>query len=102
MQFLTRARLSHKLLLPLLITGVFLVGGILTAVSQTRSETVEQAGLATGRAVANQVVTVRAFYTAEIASRAKRARIQLGYDFASRENVLPLPATLVKALGASI
>ncbi|MGQ0650062.1 MAG: methyl-accepting chemotaxis protein [Gemmatimonadaceae bacterium] len=102
MQLLKNARLSHKLLLPLLVASVLVVGGILVVVSRTRRETVEQAGLATGRAVANQIVTLRTFYTAEIASRAKRAGMQLGYDYAERDSVLPLPATLVKALGTSI
>jgi methyl-accepting chemotaxis protein len=69
---------------------------------RTRSESVEQAGLTTGRAVANQVVTLRSFYTAEITSRAKKAGMELGFDFRDKENTLPLPATLVKALGESV
>jgi methyl-accepting chemotaxis protein len=95
-------RLSYKLLLPLLLVGLVVMGSILAVVSHTRSEAVTQGGLASGRAVANQVVTLRAFYTSEIASRAKKAGMQLGYDFAEKDGVLPLPATLVKALGASI
>ena len=102
MKFLKINRLSYKLLLPLLLVGLVVVGSILAVVSHTRSEAVTQGGLASGRAVANQVVTLRSFYTAEIASRAKKAGMQLGYDYAQKDGVLPLPATLVKALGASI
>jgi methyl-accepting chemotaxis protein len=95
-------RLSSKLLLPLFLAGLVVIGCVLAVVSHTRDRTVEQSGLATGRAVANQVVTLRSFYTAEIASRAKKAGMDLGYDFRQRDGVLPLPATLVKALGESI
>ena len=84
------------------LVSLVVVGTILAVVSRTRSQTVEQAGLTTGRAVANQVVTLRSFYTAEIASRAKKAGMQLGVDYAQKDGVLPLPATLVKALGESI
>ncbi|MFO1340383.1 MAG: methyl-accepting chemotaxis protein [Burkholderiaceae bacterium] len=97
-----RRRLSHQLLLPLLAIAGLVVAGVVAVVVHMRSSTVEQAGLSTGRAVANQVVTVRGFYTAEIAARAKAAGMTLGHDFRERDNTLPLPATLVKALGESV
>ncbi len=97
-----RRRLSHQLLLPLLLVGAVVIASVVALALRTRSESVEQAGLTTGRAVANQVVTLRSFYTAEIASRAKKAGMQLGFDFRDKENTLPLPATLVKALGESM
>ncbi|HEX5687027.1 MAG TPA: methyl-accepting chemotaxis protein [Ideonella sp.] len=97
-----RRRLSHQLLLPLLLVGAVVIASVVALALRTRSESVEQAGLTTGRAVANQVVTLRSFYTAEIASRAKKAGMQLGFDFRDADNTLPLPATLVKALGESV
>ncbi|MEO8154801.1 MAG: methyl-accepting chemotaxis protein [Rhizobacter sp.] len=102
MKFLTRDRLSHKLLLPILLASVVIGGACMAVLAQTRKSAVEQTGLTTGSAVANQVITLRGFYTAEIASRAKKAGMQLGFDFAEKEGMLPLPATLVKALGQSI
>jgi len=97
-----RRRLSHQLLLPLLLVGAVVIASVVALALRTRSESVEQAGLTTGRAVANQVVTLRSFYTSEITSRAKKAGMQLGFDFRDKENMLPLPATLVKALGESV
>ena len=97
-----RRRLSHQLLLPLLLVGAVVIASVVALALRTRSESVEQAGLTTGRAVANQVVTLRSFYTAEITSRAKKAGMQLGFDYRDKENTLPLPATLVKALGESV
>lgn len=64
--------------------------------AQARASAVEASGVAAGRAVASQIVTLRAFYTKEIASRAKKAGMQLGHDFAEKDGMLPLPATLVK------
>ena len=102
MQFFTPRRLSHKLLLPLFLGGLVIVGSILAVVFHSRSQTVEQAGLATGRAVANQVVTLRSFYTAQIVPRAKKAGMEISFDYAGKDGALPLPATLVKALGESV
>lgn len=102
MKFVRSRRLSHKILMPLLLAGLVIIGGVLTVISYSRSESVEQVGLTTGRAVANQIVTLRSFYTAEIATRAKKAGMKLGFDYADGDGVLPLPATLVKALGASV
>lgn len=99
---LARRRLSHQLLLPLFFASLVIAGGVLAVVSHTREQAVEQAGLATGRAVANQLVTLRSFYTSEIASRATKAGMALGFDFRQKDNTLPLPATLVKALGESV
>jgi len=96
------ARLSRKLLLPLLGVGLIAVGSIVAIVAATRTRSIEQSSVSTGRAVANQVVTLRSFYTAEIVSRAKKAGMTLGFDFMQKEGVLPLPATLVKALGADL
>jgi methyl-accepting chemotaxis protein len=102
MQFSGPGRLSLKLLIPVLVASLVIVAAVLAVVAQQRQHTVQQAGLATGRAVANQIVTLRSFYTAEIAPRAKKSGMELGYDFAAKDNTLPLPATLVKALGESI
>jgi len=102
MKLANARHLSHKLLVPLLLIGLVVIGCVLALVSYTRHDIVEKTGVATGRALANQVVTLRGFYTAEIASRAKKAGMELGYDFRQKENMLPLPATMVKALGESI
>jgi methyl-accepting chemotaxis protein len=102
MPFFHRLSLSRKLLIPLAFASLGVTGAVLAVVAHTRSEAVAQAGLATGRAVANQIVTLRSFYTAEIASRAQKAGMTLAHDYDSKAGSLPLPATLVKALGASV
>ncbi|MGQ0708964.1 MAG: methyl-accepting chemotaxis protein [Rhodoferax sp.] len=102
MHILNNQRLALRLLLPSVLTGLLVLIGVLLMLGYSRSQMVEQAGLSTGRAVANQVVVLRGFYTAEVASRARKAGMGLGFDFAEKDNTLPLPATFVKVLGAQI
>ena len=102
MTFITPRHLSTRLLLPLFLASAAVLAGVLAVVSATRTRAVEQAGLAAGGAMASQVMTLRSFYTTEIAARARKAGMALGHDFQQKDNMLPLPATLVKALGASV
>ena len=95
-------RLSNAILLRLCVAGLLIVGCLLGVMVHMRNNMVEQAGMTTGRSMANQVVTLRNFYTAEIVARAKKAGMSIGFDYAEKEGTLPLPATLVKALGETI
>jgi methyl-accepting chemotaxis protein len=98
----SRSALAFKLLLPIGACAALVLGIVLAVIAYYRGDAIEQAGLSTGKAVANQVVALRAFYTTEIASRAKKSGMQMGFDYTQRDGVLPLPATLVKALGEDI
>lgn len=102
MYFLSRLTLAQRLVAAALAVGGVLAVTLLAYLAHARASAVEASGLAAGRAVSSQIVTLRAFYTKEIASRAKKAGMQLGHDFAEKDNMLPLPATLVKTLGESI
>jgi methyl-accepting chemotaxis protein len=97
-----RRKLATRLLLPVAVVTVAVIASILAVLSHQRRATTEQAGVTTGRAVANQVVTLRSFYTEQVASRARKSGMTLDWDFANKDGALPLPATLVKALGESI
>jgi methyl-accepting chemotaxis protein len=95
-------RLSTKILVPLLLVNAVMLAACLVVMLSAREQNVQTAGFGAAQAVANQVTTLRRFYTGEIVSRAKEAGMAVNYDFADRRDVLPLPATLVKALGAQI
>ena len=95
-------KLSGKLVLPVLIGGVIIVAVVLVAMLFIRDQNTELAGLNTAESVANQIVTVRTFYTAEVVPRAKRAGMGVNYDFADHNDVIPLPATLTRVLGEQI
>ncbi len=102
MYFFSRLTLAQRLVAAALAVGGVLAVTLLAYLAQARASAVEASGLAAGRAVSSQIVTLRTFYTKEIASRAKKAGMQLGHDFFEKDNMLPLPATLVKTLGESI
>ena len=99
MYFFSRLTLAQRLVAAALAVGGVLAVTLLVYLAQARASAVEASGLAAGRAVSSQIVTLRTFYTKEIASRAKKAGMQLGHDFFEKDNMLPLPATLVKTLG---
>lgn len=95
-------RLSGKILVPIIVSGIGLVALVLFVMSTEKRANLEQAGLNTAEAVSNQIVTLRKFYTTQVASRAKAAGMGLDYNFATQDKTLPLPATLVKALGQQL
>lgn len=93
---------TRKMLLPLALASSALLLAVLGILWSLREQSIEAAGVATAQAIASQTVNLRQFYTAEIATRAQQAGMQLDSDFEQHAHTLPLPATLVKALGQSI
>lgn len=77
----------------MILGGVALVALTLYIMSSSKQASMEQAGLTTAEALANQIVTMRRFYTAEVAARARAAGMSLDFDFDRRDKTLPLPAT---------
>lgn len=93
---------TRKMLLPLVLASAAMLLGVLAILLQVQQQAVEAAGIATAKAVASQAISLRQFYTAEIAARASLAGMRLDSDYEHAAHTLPLPATLVKALGKSI
>jgi signal transduction histidine kinase len=93
---------TRKMLPPLALAGVAVLLAVLAILLPVREQAVEAAGVTTAKAVASQILSLREFYTAEIATRAERGGMRLDTDFEHSAGTLPLPATLVKALGKSI
>ena len=95
-------RLRNRLLLPIIGIGVAL--GLVSwgVAARTVRDTTELAGLATAKTMAAETASLRRFYTEQVVSRAKQAGMSIGHDFATKERMLPVPATFVKALGEQI
>ncbi|MCB1959617.1 MAG: methyl-accepting chemotaxis protein [Rhodocyclaceae bacterium] len=102
MRWFDKLGLARQFLLPVIVSGVVVMAVLMVLLNQMRSETATAAGLNTAAAIADQIVSLRTFYTKEIVPRARTAGATLNYDFMDHDNVLPLPATLVKSLGESI
>jgi len=78
---------------------VALCGGVMWMVN---SQNVETLGVNKAKALADQVVTLRSFYTQEVVSRAKESGMSINYDWDTAPNTLPLPATFTNVLGRQI
>jgi len=78
---------------------VALCGGITWVVN---SHNVETLGVNKAKALADQVTTLRTFYTQEVVSRAKESGMNINYDWDVMPNTLPLPATFTNVLGKQI
>jgi len=94
--------IQSRLLASIVLAGVLSLGLALAYMVHLKRVNTELAGLTTARAVADQVVTLRTFYTSEVVTRAQAAGMNVDQDFAARRETLPLPATFVKALGTQI
>ena len=78
---------------------VAICGGVTWVVN---SHNVETVGVHKAKALADQVKTLRNFYTQQVVSRAKEGGMDIDYDWDTTPNTLPLPATFTNVLGQQI
>ncbi len=78
---------------------VTICGGVTWVVNKNNVETV---GVHKAKALADQVRTLRNFYTQQVVSRAKEGGMRIDYDWDVMPNTLPLPATFTNELGQQI
>ena len=78
---------------------VALCGGVMWVVN---ANNVEIVGVHKAKALADQVTTLRKFYTQEVVSRAKESGMNINHDWDVMPNTLPLPATFTNVLGKQI
>ena len=102
MQKFRNLTLSSKFTLPTAIAGAVIVILVVTALILVKQRNTTLAGLSTAESVANQIVTLRTYYTTQVLPRAKAAGMEAHYDFENRDNTLPLPATFTRSLGEQI
>lgn len=94
--------IQNKQVLAILIGGLLVLILCIFVVSYTKTRSMEIIELQTTQSLSTQVITLRAFYSDEIVSRAKESGMKVNYDYLGKRDTLPLPATLVKALGEKI
>ena len=86
----------------MIITTVIVIVIVVMVMIYQANQSTEVAGLTTARALSKQVVSLRTFYTGQVVQPALKAGIDVNYDFAEKEKTIPLPATMVNALGKAI
>lgn len=97
-----KLNVNGKVMVPIVLGSLFLVGITVVLLFQSKEEHINTVGINTAKAIGHQIRTIRGFYTAEVAERAKKAGMLLDHDFAKKVNTLPVPASLVLALGEQI
>jgi len=101
-KYLRKLPIDLKLIVTMLATSLVVLTVIAFVMRYSTDRNTELAGLTTARAVANQIVALRSFYTTHVVAPARSAGVQINYDFREKEKTIPLPATMVKALGDDI
>lgn len=94
--------LQTQVLAPILACGALSAAACLGITLQVRDQNTQRAGLTTASALADQVATLRTFYTNEVVGRARTSGMKVDHDFSGKRDTLPLPATFVKVLGQQI
>ena len=94
--------MKFKLIATMCLTSLIVLAVIGLGMRSAARKNTELAGLTTASTLANQVVALRRFYTANVVAPARDAGMRVDYDFADHAQTIPLPATLVKALGEEI
>lgn len=102
MRWFTEKEISTKLTLIAAAGGVVILISTWLTLNSLKLKSAEAAGYKAASSMAEQIATMRGFYTSEILSRAKKAGVKANYDFEQYDDVLPLPATFVHELGEHI
>lgn len=102
MRWFKDKEISTKLILIAAAGGVIILIATWLTLNSLKLKSAEAAGYKAASSMAEQVATMRGFYTSQILSRAKNAGIKANYDFDKHDDVLPLPATFVHELGKHI
>jgi methyl-accepting chemotaxis protein len=101
-QRLARLNLTGKLMLPIILGSLVMGAATIIVLYRARQQHTLAAGLTAAESMASQITALRTFYTKEVVTRASTAGMDINYDFHTRDNTLPLPATMVRALGEQI
>lgn len=91
-----------KVLFPIILGGLAVVAICALAMFYVKKTNVEQVGVNKAKALADQIVILRKFYSSEVVSRAKKGKLRVNYDWDQDETTLPLPATFTNVVGKKI
>jgi hypothetical protein len=73
-----------------------------TVLSRVTDHASESAGVNVAKSLAYEIGTLRKVYNEDVVTHAESAGLSVDYDFDRRERTVPLPATLVKSIGARL
>ncbi len=102
MKALIQDNLTGKVLFPLVVGGVIFIVAMVLAMLWVKEYYLQQTGIQVAKSLSNQIVTVRNIYTSEVVSRVRKMNMRVHYNFAEREDTIPLPATMARIIGEQI
>ncbi len=71
-------------------------------VSHLQSQLIESTAIKNARLISNALTEFRTLYTSEVVKTAKQHGLEITHDYTSKENAIPLPATLSMLLGEKL
>ncbi len=71
-------------------------------VSQLQSQLIESTAVKNARSFSNALTEFRTLYTSEVVTTAKQHGLEITHDYTTKENAIPLPATLSMLLGEKL
>jgi len=71
-------------------------------VSQLQSRLIESTAIKNARSFSDALTEFRTLYTSEVVTTAKRHGLEITHDYTTKENAIPLPATLSMLLGEKL
>ena len=89
-----------KLLLLIFSGALLVLIGSMLVMFRVRQSNVELVGTTTAQTMADQLFSLRTFYSTQVVPRAREGGLELNHNWDSREATLPVPASLIKAVGA--
>ncbi len=91
-----------RVVVAILLSALVVVGICALLMFYINNRNIEQVGVNKAKALADQVTTLRTFYTTQVVSRAKKVGMKVNYDWDKEPHTLPLPATFTNVLGKEI
>lgn len=91
-----------RLIVVLLLTFTVITSALLWNFSRLQTELVNSTALKTAELYSEALTQFRTLYTSEVIANIKNNELDITHDYASRDNAIPLPATLSMKLGEEI
>jgi len=91
-----------RIILVLLIACSVIVASMVWHVSRLQSELVNSTAIRTAELYSIALIQFRTLYTSEVVEKARKHGLEITHDYVTRDNAIPLPATLSMILGEQI
>ena len=89
-----------KIIVPILIMGVFLAGMVYVFGVRMATNNVVETSIIRARTLSTQALALRHYYTENIVDTAKKNGLDITHDYTEQQKAIPLPATMTHELNS--